>query len=146
MRHLAVALATTFLLAGCTHAAPAAQPEQYIADDEAALDRLDARWIAAEIDGDREALESLLHEGFLSTFQSGKTIGRKAYIDFILNAAIEPFTVTHESITVHGDTAVVVDLLDGGNTKFTWVAIRRGGDWRVIAQTFSSYKQENKAE
>ena len=102
-----------------------------------ALIALEREWIDAEIGKDRETLERIFHERFISTFRSGRTVGRDAYIDFILGVDLEPFTVSGHQIEIFGDTAVVVDTLDGGDTKFTWVAIRRDGRWRVIAQTFS---------
>ncbi len=95
-------------------------------------------WIDAEVEDDRETLERLLHDEFLSTFASGVTLGKTAYIDFIIGLDIAPFKVINEEIRIHGDTAVVIDVSEDGGTKFTWIAVRRSGQWQVIAQTFSS--------
>jgi len=38
---------------------------------------------------------------------------------------------------VHGDTALVIDVSANGKTKFTWIAVKRDGQWRVISETFS---------
>ena len=105
---------------------------------EAELIALDDAWIEAEVKGDRETLERILHEDFLATFASGKTVDRGGYIDVILGMAIEPFQVFHEAVVVHGDTALVIDISESGKTKFTWVAIKQAGHWRVISETFSS--------
>lgn len=43
----------------------------------------------------------------------------------------------HEEIRVHGDTAVVIDVSAPGKTKFTWIAVKQDGHWRVISETFS---------
>ena len=94
-------------------------------------------WIDAEVQDDRAVLEEILHEDFVSTFASGKTLDREAYIDFILALDISPFTVNNESMTQFGDTVVVVDVSDSGTTKFTWIAVKRDDQWIVIAQTFS---------
>lgn len=98
-------------------------------------------WIDAEVQSDGAALEEILHEDFLSTFASGRTLDRASYIDFILSLDIPPFKVINESMVQHGDTVVVIDITDSGTTKFTWIAIRRDAQWKVIAQTFSSVKE-----
>lgn len=104
---------------------------------EAELIALDDAWIDAEVGGDRMALEHILHEDFLATFASGRTIDRNTFIDLVLRNPPAPFSVTHESIRVHGDTALVIDVSEDGRTKFTWVAIKQDGQWRVISETFS---------
>lgn len=94
-------------------------------------------WIDAEVESDGRALEEILHEDFLSTFASGKTLDRTSYIDYIIGLDIAPFKVKNESMVQHGDTVVVIDISESGTTKFTWVAVSRDGQWKVVAQTFS---------
>ena len=94
-------------------------------------------WIDAEVQSDAKALEKVLHEKFLSTFASGKTLDRSSYIDFIIGLDIPPFKVINESMVRHGETVVVIDVSESGTTKFTWIATRRDGNWQVISQTFS---------
>lgn len=62
---------------------------------------------------------------------------RAAYIDFIVGKEIAAFTVEHDVIKIHGDTALVVDISKSGKTRFTWIATRFDGQWRVISETFS---------
>ena len=95
------------------------------------------QWIDAEVRSDGEALAEILHEEFLSTFASGKTLERDAYIDFIIGLDISPFKVINESMVQHGDVVVVIDVSEDGGTKFTWVAAKQDGRWKVISQTFS---------
>ena len=104
---------------------------------EAEIIALDDAWIDAEVGGDREALERILHEDFLATFASGRTIDRTTFIDLVLANRPQPFSVVHESIRVHGDTALIIDVSANGKTKFTWIAVKRDGQWRVISETFS---------
>lgn len=104
---------------------------------EAEIIALDEAWIEAEVSGDISALERILHEDFLATFASGRTIEREAFIDLIVANPPAPFSVTHETIRVHGDTALVIDVSEDGKTKFTWIATKRDGQWRVISETFS---------
>lgn len=106
-------------------------------DVREAITALVEAWIEAEVQDDRLALESILHEDFLSTFASGETLDRSSYIDFIIDLEISPFSVRNESLRQYGDTVVVIDVSDSGTTKFTWIAIRRDDDWKVISQTFS---------
>ncbi|MGI9200792.1 MAG: nuclear transport factor 2 family protein [Woeseiaceae bacterium] len=94
-------------------------------------------WIDAEVRSNGEALAEILHEDFLSTFASGTTLGRDAYIDFIIGLDISPFKVINESMVQHGEIVVVIDVSEDGGTKFTWVAAKQDGQWRVISQTFS---------
>lgn len=95
-------------------------------------------WIDAEVHDDRETMENIFHEDFLSTFASGTTLNRTEYIDFIVGLDISPFNVTNEAMRVFDDTAVVIDVSEDGKTKFTWIAIRENERWRVISQTFSN--------
>ena len=104
---------------------------------EAELIALDEAWIDAEVRGDRAALERILHEEFLATYPSGRTVDRATFIDDVLKNDIAPFVVIHESIRVHGDTALIIDVSESGNMKYTWVAVRTSGQWRVISETFT---------
>jgi hypothetical protein len=98
-------------------------------------------WIDAEVEGDADALESLLHEDFLSTFSSGATLDRAAYVDFILGLDIEPFKVLNERMAQFGNTVVVIDVSDDGTTKFSWIAVHDSDRWQVISQTFSPMRK-----
>ena len=82
------------------------------------------------------SVKRILDVRFLATFaSSGKTIDRPTYIEFIIQSQIDPFTVVNEVVNIHGDTALVISTL--GSTKFTWVAVKRTGQWVVISETFS---------
>ena len=127
--------ALTLLLMGLTICAYADRSTD--TSSETDLITLDDAWIDAEVGGDRDALERILHEDFLATFASGRTIDRNAFIDRVLTNRPAPFSVIHESIRIHGDTALVIDVSTDGKTKFTWIAVKRDGQWRVISETFS---------
>ena len=127
--------APTLLLIGLTICAYADGSIETSPETE--LIALDDAWIDAEVGGDRDALERILHEDFLATFASGRTIDRDTFIDLIVDNPPALFSVTHETIRVHGDTALVIDVSEDGKTKFTWIATKRDGQWRVISETFS---------
>lgn len=130
---LAVAVLARHLPAAADSKIDSVRPE--VRDE---LTALVEAWIDAEVQSDASALEEILHEGFLSTFASGTTLNRSSYIDFIVGLDISPFKVKNESMVQHGDTVVVIDVSESGTTKFTWIAVNRDGQWKVIAQTFSN--------
>jgi ketosteroid isomerase-like protein len=136
MKRAALIMAAVVLLGGSVFAS-AAESLAETSSDEAQLLALDQAWIEAEVEGDRDALERILHEDFLATFASGKTVDRSAFIDMISQSEIRPFEVIHDMVRVHGDTALVIDLGADRLSKYTWIAIKRGGQWRVISETFS---------
>ena len=96
-------------------------------------------WIAAEVKHDKVALENILDERFLATFaSSGKTVDRTTYIARIMQTEIPPFEVLNEVVDIHGEaTALVIATTTDRTTKFTWVAARKAGQWKVISETFS---------
>jgi hypothetical protein len=104
---------------------------------ESELIALSNAWIDAEVHHDRAALERLLDERFLVTLSSGKTVDRTAFVDRIMNTEIKPFEVLNEVVNVHGDAGLVISTTTDHTTKFTWVAVKKEGQWRVISETFS---------
>lgn len=122
------AIVGAFLAATPYAAGPAQEPE---------LVALSNEWIDAEVHHDKAALERLLDERFLVTFASGKTVDRTEFVDRIMNTKIEPFDVLNEVVNVHGDAALIIGTTPDHSTKFTWVAVKKAGQWRVISETFS---------
>jgi Domain of unknown function (DUF4440) len=104
---------------------------------ESELIALSDAWIDAEVHHDKAALERLLDERFLVTFASGNTLDRTAFVDRLMNMEIKPFEVLNEVVNVHGDAALVISTTTDHTTKFTWVAVKKEGQWRVISETFS---------
>lgn len=108
--------------------------------EQSELISLSDAWIAAEVGHDKAALERILDERFLATFaSSGKTVDRSAYIAWIMQMQIDPFTVVNEVVNIYGNTALVIST--EGATKFTWVAVKSGGQWVVISETFSKISE-----
>lgn len=58
-----------------------------------------------------------------------------------VTAEIASFSIVADDMIIDGDTAVVVSRI-GGKTKIVWTAIKRGGAWRGLAQTFSKIEPE----
>jgi len=135
MKHLALAIMAAFSIGTGT---AQTTNESLPSTAEAELITLDDAWIAAELSHDRSMLERILDDNFLVTFTSGITVDRSAFIDSIMDAKISPFRVVHDVIRVHDDTAVVIDLTEGSQSKYTWIAVKRHGQWRVISETFTT--------
>jgi ketosteroid isomerase-like protein len=92
-------------------------------------------WADAEVARDRKTLERILDDGFVATFSSGKTLEKAAFIQLIATIMMPPFNIVHDVIHVNGDTAIVVDRFGANlDTKCTWVAVKRNGEWRAIAE------------
>ena len=123
------------ILASSAHAMESDQASELIA--------LGNAWIDAEVSHDKSTLERLLDDRFLATYSSGKTIDRAAFIDRIMKAEIKPFRVLTEVVNVHGDTALVIDTTTDHTIKFTWIAVKKEGRWRVISETFSRITAPN---
>jgi hypothetical protein len=104
---------------------------------EAELIALSNAWIDAEVHHDKAALERILDERYLVTISSGETLDRAAFIDRIMSMEMKPFEVLNEVVNIHGDTALVISTTTNHTTKFTWVAVKKEGQWRVISETFS---------
>jgi len=104
---------------------------------KAELLALEKAWIDAEVQHDRAALEQILDEGFVATFASGRTVDRETFIEGVLSRALDPFEVFRDFVRVYGDAALVIDSSTDHKTKFTWIAVRREGQWRVISETFT---------
>ena len=125
-----IAWMTIILLAGTANAEWSPEQQELIS--------LSDEWIAAEVGHDKGALERILDERFLATFaSSGKTIDRSAYIAWIMESTLEPFQVLNEVVNIHGDAALVISTSTDRTIKFTWIAVRKGGQWKVISETFS---------
>ena len=130
------------ILAVCVLLSARAQsvPAQKAEDEIFALDKM---WVTAEVEHDRETLERILDEALVVTGSSGTTVGRKEFIDRLLSRPASPFEVVHELVRIHGETAVVVDRFgEGLKMKSTWVAVKKNGQWRVVAEHFTSIRQQ----
>jgi hypothetical protein len=104
---------------------------------ESELSALNDAWIDAEVHHDKGALERILDERCLVTLSSGKTVTRSEFVDLILSREIKPFVVLNEAVNIHGDAALVISTTTDRTKKFTWVAVKKQGQWRVISETLS---------
>jgi len=59
-----------------------------------------------------------------------------------MQSDIKPLDVIQEEIRVHGNTVVVIDSSTDRKTKHTWVAVRKGGSWKVVSEVFSRVAED----
>ena len=138
MKQSALAILASLALTACAGLAPAPNPDPAAKSQPTAMEQLtalDDEWLAAEVHHDRAALERILHEDFLVTYASGRTVDRATFIAEIMTSNLSPFTVIHSRIRITGDVAVVIDEAIDHTVKYTWIAIRSRGQWRIISET-----------
>jgi ketosteroid isomerase-like protein len=106
--------------------------------DEDQIRAFDQRWCDAEFAHNRKALEQILADGFVATFEDGETFEKAAFIDLIMKYNFRSsFNTVHDIIRVHGDTAIVVARFGFGDTlrtKVTAVVMKQNGQWRAVAE------------
>ena len=126
-------LAAALIMAGF----PVGEAQADKPSQESELSALNDAWIDAEVHHDKGALERILDERCLVTLSSGKTVTRSQFIDLILSKEIKPFVVLNEAVNIYGDAALVISTTTDRTKKFTYVAVKKHGQWRVISETFS---------
>ncbi len=140
LKQTALLILTLFIFSACaknSNESNSSESSQSTSSYKAELMALEKAWIDAEVNDDEEALERILDEQFVATFASGKTVDRSKYIEIIIKMDISPFSAINEAIHIHEDTAVIIDISTDRTTKFTWIAIKRNGEWKVISETFT---------
>jgi len=113
--------------------------------DEQQLVELDRQWCDAEVKHDEAVLNRILDDRFLVVSASGQvTKGKAAFIQMVRKFTFTSYTVLHDHIQIHGDTAIVVaqlttrtqDGIDSAPVRCTVTYVRQQGRWRAIAETF----------
>ena len=116
------------------------------ADVKEQLLSLEKEWTAAEDKHDAATLRRILDDKFIAVGAT-KTFDREAFIKLETDGEPDPTqsqTVTHESVIVDGDTAVVVGTDTGHGTthgeaytvvlRYTVTYIYRRGRWVALAE------------
>ncbi|MDH4043371.1 MAG: hypothetical protein OEY20_04190 [Gemmatimonadota bacterium] len=55
-----------------------------------------------------------------------------------MKAKFDAFEVLHDVIRIHGDVALVIDSSTDRKSKYTWIAVRKEGQWWVISETMTN--------
>jgi uncharacterized protein (TIGR02246 family) len=107
--------------------------------DEAAIARLEARWVKALMEGDRATIASILAPGYKHVTSNGELLDRAQEIAAASEAA-PPMKWTDQTIDFAGDAAAIVHgvntMTQSGKTvrdRFTDVFVKEHGVWLAIA-------------
>jgi uncharacterized protein (TIGR02246 family) len=106
---------------------------------------LEREWVDAEANRDASALQRILDDQFVCTFEWSKPIGKADFIQSIVRPhPTETQEISDQKVVVSGDTAIVVEtdtdhsVKDGkprtliGRVTVTY--IKRQGRWRALAE------------
>jgi len=116
---------------------------------------LQRKWAEAELNGDVDALESLLDEEFHSVGPAGFVLNKQGWIGRYRSGDLknEEFSWNNESVRFYGDdTAIIVGTqaqkttyqgnpVPQANLRFTTVAVRKNDRWVGAAIHMSSIMQ-----
>lgn len=120
------------------------QTKPSVADSERSLRELNRQWAEALKNRDKDALDSILDDQFISTGDEGQVSNKRQWMDAVM-AAIEVETSSIDDVTVRvcGDTGVVAGRWSGKFTvdgkvvsaafRFTETFARNLGRWRAVA-------------
>lgn len=115
------------------------------AQEQDAVLRQEARWLAAITSGDKDTIESILSPNFKHISSDGKLFDRGQEMASIVP---EPFTMnpTEQTVDIVGDTAVihgVNTLVESGKViareRFTDVFVKENGTWMALAAHETNY-------
>ena len=143
MRQLLIlALASMAVMSMAAQAAPPAP-----ADAKAGAMAMLRDWVKAENEHDAAALDRILDDQFISTFEAGKPTRKAAFIKSLSAGKADPAqsqSLTDETVVVDGDTVILVGTdtfhrtdgaaPDGLALRYTITCVRRGGRWVALAE------------
>jgi ketosteroid isomerase-like protein len=118
------------------------------ADDAADAKQMLRDWVTAENAHDAAALERLLDDNFISTFEARTKPTRKAaFIKSLTKGKADPKqsqSLTDETVVVAGDTAILVGTdtfhrtdhaePDGLALRYTITCVKKNGRWVALAE------------
>lgn|SRR6185312_3758771 len=117
------------------------------ADDTADAKQMLRDWVTAENEHDAAALERILADNFISTFEAGKPTRKAAFIKSLTKGKADPAqtqSLTDETVIVEGATAILVGTdtfhrtdhadPDGLALRYTITCVKKDGRWVAIAE------------
>ena len=142
-RFFGLAVAGSFALLS-----PAAQAASHGSPDaKQQASQLLRDWVTAENEHDAAALQRILDDNFISTYEAGKPTRKEAFIKGLTKGKADPRqsqSLTDETVIVEGDTAILVGTdtfhrtdgakPDGLALRYTITCVRKNGDWVALAE------------
>ena len=120
------------------------QTKSSVADAERSLRELNRQWAEALKNRDRDALDRILDDQFISTGDEGQVSDKRQWIDAAMGAIkVESSSLDDVTARVYGNTGVVAGRWSGKFTvdgkevsaafRFTETFSRNRGAWRAVA-------------
>jgi peptidylprolyl isomerase len=120
------------------------QTKPSVADAEHSLRELNRQWAEALKNRDRDSLDRILDDQFISTGDEGQVSDKRQWIDAAMGAIkVESSSLDDVTVRVYGDTGVVAGRWSGKFTlngkevsaafRFTETFARNLGKWRAVA-------------
>jgi len=122
-----------------------AQPSRSQAEQQ--VSQLLRDWVTAENEHDAAALDRILDDQFISTYEAGKPTRKAAFIASLTKGKADPKqtqSLTDETVVVDGDTAILVGTdtfhrtdhaePDGLALRYTITCVRKNGRWVALAE------------
>jgi FKBP-type peptidyl-prolyl cis-trans isomerase len=117
------------------------QTKPSVADAERSLRELNRQWAEAWKNSDKNALDRILDDQFISTDDEGQVFNKKQCIEGAIK--VESYNLADVTVRVYGDTGVVAGRWSGKFTvdgkevsaafRFTETFARSLGAWRAVA-------------
>ncbi len=128
---------------------PEGKTEIHMGQFEAQVLATEDAYVAAEIDGDEEALNSLVDEHFVYNSADGTTTGKKEFINSVISMNMLDQTISERSVIIEGDMGIIcgtaeLKLQSPGEEpsltelRYTSVYVRREKQWRMLALQMQS--------
>jgi peptidylprolyl isomerase len=116
---------------------PAAGADQVLKD-------LERKWMEGFKNRDREMLNRILADDFISTNDEGQVFNKAQYVEAVMETLkVESYSLDDLTTRVYGDTGIVAGRWtgkftvdgkpSGGAFRFTDTFVKRQGRWRVVA-------------
>jgi ketosteroid isomerase-like protein len=104
----------------------------------------DDAYAAAEVRGDKAAMERFVDDRFVRNHEDGTTSGKDEFIATVLRLKLVDQTISERSVVVEGNMALVLattelrfDQSDGprpvSKLRYTAAYVKRGDEWRMLA-------------
>lgn len=125
----------------------AAQAQDPASDAKQQVSQLLRDWVTAENEHDAAALDRILDDQFISTYEAGKPTRKAAFVASLTKGKADPRqtqSIEDETVVVDGDTAILVGTdtfhrtdhaePDGLALRYTITCMRRHGRWVALAE------------
>lgn len=118
---------------------------------EQELVKLERAWSDAEINHDTAALQHILDDNFIGTYDGGAPVRKQDFIHNVTSELLQTMEPSDATIIVEGDVAVIADKFvvhgTAGDKSFAFTVrctatyVKRHGHWAVLAEQVQTLRQ-----